>query len=157
MVNDAALPEDLPPPLREALLPPGPLPARALAGLVDDSPQSWSVAEAAARLGASPHTLRYYERAGLVTVPRDSAGRRRYDAPAMRRLVFLVRMRASGMPVADLRRYISLVEAGPGTVAERAALLRAHREDLARRIEELRLALAVTDYKIATYEEGPQP
>lgn len=153
-MDDAALPKDLPAPVRDALAPPASLPERA--DLLGERRQSVGVAAAAARLGVSAHTLRYYERAGLVAVPRDPAGRRRYDAAAMRRLLFLVRMRASGMPIADLRRYVGLVEAGTSTVAERAALLRAHREDLARRIEELRIALAVTDYKIATYEEGPQ-
>lgn len=143
--------------LQRALDAPAPLGAEALDDLLDDSPQSWGVAEAAGRLGMSPHTLRYYERIGLIAVPRDAAGRRRYDAVAMRRLVFLARMRASGMSIADLARYTSLLSDGPGTAPERAALLRAHRDALRGRIEELRLALAVTEYKIATYEEGPQP
>lgn len=149
--------QERPSALQRALEASAPLGAKALDDLLDDSPQAWGVTEAARRLGMSPHTLRYYERIGLISVPRDAAGRRRYDAAAMRRLVFLARMRASGMSIADLARYISLLGDGPGTIPERAALLRAHRDALRGRIEELRLALAVTEYKIATYEEGPQP
>ena len=118
----------------------------------------WGIATTADRLGVSAHTLRYYERIGLVQVERDASGYRRYDAAGVRRLVFLTRMRTSGMPIRDLRRYIELVEAGRDTVPERLALLTEHREGLRARIDELRLALAATEYKIAAYTrelEGP--
>ena len=111
----------------------------------------WDIATTADRLGVSAHTLRYYERIGLVRVDRDASGHRHYDAAAVRRLVFLTRMRTSGMPIRDLRRYIELVEAGRDTVPERLALLTEHREGLRARIDELRLALAATEYKIAAY------
>ena len=111
----------------------------------------WDIATTAHRLSISVHTLRYYERIGLVQVERDASGRRRYDAASVRRLVFLTRMRTSGMPIRDLRRYIELVEAGRDTVPERLALLTEHREGLRSRIDELRLALAATEYKIAAY------
>ena len=111
----------------------------------------WDIATTADRLGVSAHTLRYYERIGLVRVERDASGRRRYDAASVRRLVFLTRMRTSGMPIRDLRRYIKLVEAGRDTVPERLSLLTEHRDDLRARIDELQLALAATDYKIAAY------
>ena len=111
----------------------------------------WDIATTADRLGVSAHTLRYYERIGLVRVDRDASGRRRYDTAGVRRLVFLTRMRTSGMPIRDLRHYIELVEAGRDTVPERLALLTKHREGLRSRIDELRLALAATEYKIAAY------
>ena len=111
----------------------------------------WDIATTADRLGVSAHTLRYYERIGLVRVERDASGRRRYDAASVRRLVFLTRMRTSGMPIRDLRRYIKLVEAGRDTVPERLSLLTEHRDDLRARIDELRLALSATEYKIAVY------
>ena len=111
----------------------------------------WDIATTADRLGVSAHTLRYYERIGLVRVERDASGRRRYDAASVRRLVFLTRMRTSGMPIRDLRRYVKLVEAGRDAVPERLALLTEHRDGLRARIDELRLALAATEYKIAVY------
>ena len=111
----------------------------------------WDIATTAHRLSISPHTLRYYERIGLVRVERDASGRRRYDAAGVRRLVFLTRMRTSGMPIRDLRRYVALVKAGRDTVPERLSLLTEHRDELRARIDELQLALAATDYKIAAY------
>ena len=111
----------------------------------------WDIATTAHRLSISPHTLRYYERIGLVRVERDASGHRRYDAAGVRRLVFLTRMRTSGMPIRDLRRYVALVKAGRDTVPERLSLLTEHRDGLRTRIDEVRLALSATDYKIAAY------
>ena len=111
----------------------------------------WDIATTADHLGVSAHTLRYYERIGLVQVERDASGYRRYDAAGVRRLVFLTRMRTSGMSIRDLQRYVDMVEAGRDTVPERLTLLTEHRDGLRARIDELRLALAATEYKIATY------
>ena len=86
-----------------------------------------------------------------MRVGRDASGYRRYDAAAVRRLVFLTRMRTSGMTISDLQRYVDMVEAGRDTVPERLSLLTEHRDDLRARIDELQLALAATDYKIAAY------
>ena len=111
----------------------------------------WDIATTADHLGVSAHTLRYYERIGLVQVERDASGYRRYDAAGVRRLVFFTRMRTSGMSIRDLQRYVDMVEAGRDTVPERLTLLTEHRDGLRARIDELRLALAATEYKIAAY------
>lgn len=116
-----------------------------------------TIAEVSDLLDVSAHTLRYYERAGLVEVGRDSTGYRVYDADAVRRLVFLTRMRLSGMPMRDLQHYVALVDAGEGTVPERLDMLIEHRDTIRRRIRELTLSLAATEYKIATYGGATGP
>lgn len=118
-----------------------------------DEDADWDIATTARHLGVSAHALRYYERIGLVRVGRSGSGHRRYDAAAVRRLVFLTRMRTSGMPIRDLRRYVDLVEEGEDTVPARLAMLAEHREALRTRIDDLQLALAATDYKIALYSQ----
>ena len=120
--------------LRLAVDPPGGVGVEALRELTrGDEQADWDIATAAAHLGVSAHTLRYYERIGLVEIPRDEVGHRRFAAPAVRRLVFLTRMRASGMPISDLRHYVALVDAGQHTVPERLdALLTAPQEVLLR-------------------------
>lgn len=116
-----------------------------------------TVQEVAELLDTSPHTLRYYERIGLVDIDRDDAGHRRYDTDAVRRLVFLTRMRLSGMPIRDLQHYIALVDEGAETVPERLEMLLEHRDTLRRQIRELTLSLAATEYKIATYGGDTAP
>ncbi|GAA4901427.1 MerR family transcriptional regulator [Actinomycetospora succinea] len=113
--------------------------------------EQMSIAEVAELTGLSAHTLRYYERIGLVEVPRDAAGRRLYDREAVGRVVFITRLRDSDMPIAAIARYVELVKQGPGTEPERLALLEAHRDDILNRLRDLQGALAVVDYKITTY------
>ena len=110
-----------------------------------------TVAQVAELLDISAHSLRYYERIGLVSVPRDAAGQRAYSADAVRRLVFISRMRLSGMSIRDLQHYVSLVDLGDDTVPERLDMLLEHRDTIRRQIRELTLSLAATEYKIATY------
>ncbi|WP_037365059.1 MerR family transcriptional regulator [Amycolatopsis orientalis] len=144
--------------LRLAVDPPGTVSVEALRELArDDDADEWDIATTARHLGLNPHTLRYYERIGLVQVGRDSAGHRVYDAAAVRRLVFLARMRVSGMSISDLRRYLELVDSGEDTVPERREMLLEHRDTLRAQIAQLQLSLAATEYKIATYQEGPLP
>jgi DNA-binding transcriptional MerR regulator len=110
-----------------------------------------TVSEAAELLGLSAHTLRYYERIGLVEVDRSESGQRRYDKKALGRIVFITRLRLSGMSIQDISDYIALVREGESTVDQRLRLLYAHREKVVRQLQELNFALSVIDYKITTY------
>lgn len=116
---------------------------------------AFTIAEAAGRTGVSAHTLRYYERIGALREPpeRDLSGHRRYTERDLSWITMLTRLRATGMPIATILRYTELARQGNGTVADRKALLLAHREQVARRIEELRRDLEVIDRKIDKYQE----
>ncbi|WP_131737031.1 MerR family transcriptional regulator [Actinomadura roseirufa] len=131
----------------------GPVPVEVIHGLVDAEAVTgpMTIAQVADLLDMSPHTLRYYERIGLVEVARDAGGHRSYDAAAVRRLVFVARMRLSGMAMRDLQHYLRLADEGDDTVPERLDLLLEHRDTIRRQLRELTLSLAATEYKIATY------
>jgi DNA-binding transcriptional MerR regulator len=112
-----------------------------------------TIAEAARRTGVSAHTLRYYERAGLVVSPvdRTSGGRRRYRQLDLKWIVICTKLRATGMPIRGIRRYAELVAAGPGNEAERLELLEAHRADVLEKLAEIQENLKVIDHKIDVY------
>ena len=112
-----------------------------------------SIAEAARRTGVSVHTLRYYERAGLVVtaVDRTAGGRRRYHQLDLDWIVICTRLRATGMPIKAIRRYAQLVSAGPGNEQERLALLESHRADVTARLAQTREHLKLIDHKIDVY------
>jgi DNA-binding transcriptional MerR regulator len=112
-----------------------------------------SIAEAARRTGVSVHTLRYYERAGLVVtaVDRTAGGRRRYHQLDLDWIVICTRLRATGMPIRTIRRYAELVSAGPGNEQERLALLEAHRAEVTARLARTREHLKLIDHKIDVY------
>jgi DNA-binding transcriptional MerR regulator len=114
-----------------------------------------TIAEASARSGLSTHTLRYYERANLLLhpPPRSGNGHRRYTERDLDWLRLLTRLRATGMSIADVRRYAQLARAGAHTAAERRELLQSHRAEVAARIEQLREDLGLLDYKIDIYEQ----
>jgi DNA-binding transcriptional MerR regulator len=119
--------------------------------LPDGLPDVLTIAEAAAATGLTAHTLRYYERAGLIAAGRDEAGYRQYDREALARVVFITRLRLSDMPISTIGHYMELVHQGDSTAPQRLALMQEHRATIQRRLRELQAALAVTDYKIATY------
>ena len=112
---------------------------------------SIGIAETAERTGITAHTLRYYERIGLLSVGRDASGYRRYTDEDFRRIVFVNRLRMTGMPIRDLVRYIELIGDGEATVAERLAILQAHRDSVRTQLAELQFALDAVEFKIAAY------
>lgn len=115
---------------------------------------SLTIAEAAEQTGLTAHTLRYYERDGLMRTPvrRSTSGHRAYDEADLTWISLIAKLRATGMPIRDVKQYASLVRAGSGNEAERLALLRAHRERVLRQLEEVRSHLGAIDYKIDLYE-----
>ena len=112
------------------------------------------IGQLADRSGLSVHTIRYYERIGLMPPPaRDAGGRRDYDPSVLDWTRFLDRLKATGMPIREMRRYAALRAEGPATGPERRALLVAHRAAVRARIAALTEGLAVLDAKIESYPD----
>lgn len=111
-----------------------------------------SVGVVAGQLGLHPDTVRYYERRGILPEPaRDPAGRRRYSDDDVHLIEVLLRLRETGMPLADIATFTRLVAQDPDGVAERLELLREHRERILARRRQLSDALALVDRKIEDY------
>ncbi|MGW5877923.1 MerR family transcriptional regulator [Nocardiopsis terrae] len=112
-----------------------------------------TVAQMAERTGVSGHTLRYYERIGLLRpVGRSAGNHRRYRAEDIEWLRFLLRLRETGMPIARMRRYAELRERGAGTLRARMEMLAEHHEDLRERISLLLGHERALEAKVAAYE-----
>jgi DNA-binding transcriptional MerR regulator len=108
-----------------------------------------SIQEFSRITGMSSHTLRYYERAGLMPrVERNGSGHRRYSERHERWVGFLRHLRTAGMSIATIRRYVALLDQGRPGDAPRMDLLRAHRDDLAGRLELLKHHLAAVNRKL---------
>ncbi|MGC4936033.1 MerR family transcriptional regulator [Gordonia sp. DT30] len=112
-----------------------------------------SIAEVSARTGLTRDTLRWYESEGLIpAVPRTSAGVRRYDDATVRMIELLVRLRRTGMSVAHMRDFVTMVGQGARTHGRRMRLLEDHREEIESRIRELIDDLGAVDAKITHYQ-----
>jgi DNA-binding transcriptional MerR regulator len=107
----------------------------------------------AERCGMTAHTLRYYERVGLIQpVGRARNGHRRYSEADEAWLHFLHCMRATSMPIREMQRYAELRELGDATSLERRKILEDHQAGIAGQIVELQQAHALLTHKIANYK-----
>ena len=113
-----------------------------------------TISDAARKSGISAHTLRYWERAGLLQpVTRNGSGHRRYAEEDLERIKFLTKLRSTGMPIRQVRRYAELLNGGDDTEDERLALLEEHREAVKAHLEETAGHLELIDWKINFYRE----
>jgi len=114
---------------------------------------SFTIAEVAEQTGLSAHTLRYYERDGLLPreVVRASSGRRAYSEQDVNGIRMIARLRATGMPIAEVRRYAQLVRDGDASVPARLSLLLEHREHVLAQLRQVQENLAAIESKIEVY------
>jgi DNA-binding transcriptional MerR regulator len=119
------------------------------------TPAELTIAEVAERTGLTRHTLRYYERDGLMLgVDRAGSGHRRYSDTDLGWIELITKLRATGMPIREVRRYAEMVRAGDGNEDERLALLRAHRERVRAQLETMTAYLDSIDLKISYYADA---
>ncbi|WP_372492328.1 MerR family transcriptional regulator [Actinomadura litoris] len=114
-----------------------------------------SIGEVAERTGLSVHALRFYEREGLLVGPvqRTAGGRRRYTPVDVDWLLICVKLRESGMPLADLKHFAELVRLGPGNEADRLRLLDAHQQRVEAQIQALEECRTLIAWKVGVYAE----
>jgi DNA-binding transcriptional MerR regulator len=111
---------------------------------------SMSISQAAAQIGMSVDSIRFYERSGvLAPAPRSAGGRRLYGPAELLELTFIARLRATRMPLSSITRYLALARQGEATLVERAAIMAGHRDKVAAQIADLQHTLEILDFKIA--------
>lgn len=113
-----------------------------------------TIQEVAERTGLSAHTLRYYERIGLIQpIDRADSGHRRYSEKDVGWIEFLKKLRSTGMPIREMKEYADLMWDGDHTAGARRRLLEAHGERMRAQIAELNDCLDCIEWKIAHYKE----
>lgn len=111
-----------------------------------------SIEEVARRTGLTAHTLRYYERIGLIApVGRAAGGQRRYAASDMAWIEFLLRLRTTHMPIGKMQAFAELRGAGDSTVPDRRQMLEEHLTEVLAEIEAMRQSADALQAKIAHY------
>lgn len=114
--------------------------------------QHLSIGEMSRLCGVSTHTLRFYEAEGiLLPAARAANGHRRYHRHDVLWLEFVLRLKFTGMPLADIRAYADLRAQGDATLHQRLEMLRRHRQRLAEQIEALNTSASALDDKIDIY------
>ncbi|HEX6704768.1 MAG TPA: MerR family transcriptional regulator [Albitalea sp.] len=112
-----------------------------------------NIREFAEHTGLTAHTLRYYERVGLMgNVGRESNGHRVYGPQDSQWVTFLHHLRETGMSIREMQRYCALREQGDTTVAGRLALLERHAEKVAGQLRSQHEHLARLRETVAAYQ-----
>ncbi|MCB0212040.1 MAG: MerR family transcriptional regulator [Anaerolineae bacterium] len=115
--------------------------------------QSLTIKEVANLTGLSGHTLRYYERIGLLdAIERAPNGHRRYSERDVAWIEFLNRLRLTGMPIRRMQDFADLRRQGDATFQQRCCLLEGHEQALRQQIAELEEHLTAIQYKIHHYK-----
>jgi len=111
-----------------------------------------SIDEVARRTGLTAHTLRYYERIGLIApVGRAEGGQRRYAVADLAWIDFLLRLRTTRMPISRMRAFATLRAAGDNTVPDRRRMLETHLQDVLAKMDAMRLSVQALEDKIGYY------
>jgi DNA-binding transcriptional MerR regulator len=116
-----------------------------------------TIRQASIFTGLTAHTLRYYERIGLLEpVARNDAGHRRYAQADLEHIKFLHCLRATGMPIRRMQEFAALVPQGRATLDAKLELLESHRRDVQAHIQEMEEKLAIIDAKIKRFQEAAE-
>ena len=113
----------------------------------------YSIGEFSKVTGLGIHTLRYYEHEGLIIPLRNSSNRRRYSEKDIAWIAFIKRLKATGMPIKEIKKYAALRTKGDATLSERMEMLVQHRQSLNEQIRQLQEHEAMLDEKIAFYRQ----
>ncbi len=113
----------------------------------------YSIGEFSKATGLGIHTLRYYEHENLIIPLRNSSNRRRYSEKDIAWIAFIKRLKATGMPIKEIKKYAVLRAKGDVTLSERMEMLMQHRQSLDERIRQLQEHEAMLDEKIAFYRQ----
>src|SRR5262245_55918438 len=110
--------------------------------------------EVAHMTGLTTHTLRYYERIGLIhPINREENTRRCYTADDVGWIDFVMKLRATGMSIRDMQRYAELQRQGDATLPQRVEMLKSLRDRVESHIEEMNEHLKLIYYKIDYYQK----
>lgn len=111
-----------------------------------------TIQQVAEATNLSDHTLRYYERIGLIhPIERAENGHRRYSANDIGWINFLTKLRGTGMSIQQMQQYAELQRQGDSTLAQRVEMLQAHRCKVEARMNELHEHMKLISYKIEFY------
>ena len=114
----------------------------------------YSIQDVSKKTGLTAHTLRYYEKEGLISgVGRSQGGFRQYTDEDLERLGLICCLKNTGMSIQEIARFVKLTHEGEHTLEERVELLRAHREQVLERIAEMQKHLEKVTWKLDFFTE----
>jgi DNA-binding transcriptional MerR regulator len=120
---------------------------------MDTTNEKLTIQQVAEATGLSVHTLRYYERIGLIhSIGRAENTHRRYTMDDIGWIEFLNKLRATGMSIQQMQTYAQLQRMGDSSLLERVEMLKEVESKVEAHIQELQHHLELIRYKIDIYQ-----
>ncbi len=114
----------------------------------------YSIQDVSRKTGLSTHTLRYYEKEGLISgVERSQGGFRQYTDEDLEKLGLICCLKNTGMSIQEIARFVQLTREGEHTLEERVELLKEHRNRVLKRMEEMQRHLEKVTWKLNFFSE----
>ncbi|OAS21551.1 dipicolinate synthase [Paenibacillus oryzisoli] len=114
---------------------------------------SFTIKDASDKLGIPAHTIRYYDKEGLLPfIQRDANGNRVFEVKDLEWINLMTCFRVTGMPVAQLKHIVELALQGESTIQERRAILEEHKKVLKKQQRQLDRAFEAVNYKLSKYD-----
>ncbi|UQS86109.1 MerR family transcriptional regulator (plasmid) [Nicoliella spurrieriana] len=99
-------------------------------------------------------TIRYYEKEHIIPpLERNNVGVRNFDEHLIRRINFAKTMRAAGMEIAALKKYIYLFDKVPNSQNEQLELLKQQRTIMTNKRDDIQIAINHLNYKIEHFAD----
>lgn len=115
----------------------------------------YPIGQVAKKTGLSVHTLRYYEKEGLLPfVRKNSAGLRMYSDNDLGWLDMIECLKGTGMTLKGIKQYIDWFKEGDATLPERLAMFKQQKSELEKQLATLNLNMEKINYKIKLYTEA---
>ena len=112
---------------------------------------NYSIGEFAQLTNIGIYTLRYYEQEGLISPIRNENNRRKYSHDDIAWITFIKRLKETGMPIKEIKKYSHLRQMGTATLQERLDMLTKHQQTLQENISQLQKHMMKLDEKIIFY------
>lgn len=116
--------------------------------------QTYSIGEVSKIFNLSVPTLRYYDQEGLIPNLKKEHGARRFSQDNLEAIEVIECLKASGMPLKEVKYFMELVQKGDETLAARLQLMQAQRAQIEKEMQKLKQAMAVIDYKCDYYQQA---
>lgn len=110
----------------------------------------YSISTLARKTGLSIHTLRFYEKEGLLRyVERTPSGRRIYNEASMGCLMGVQCMKQAGMTLPQIKEFLDATKEGASTLPHRLEMVLHAKEQLQKMMESIQQGLELADFFIA--------
>lgn len=113
---------------------------------------NYTIAQVAEKFGLTTHTIRYYDKEGLLPfVERTESGIRNFKESDFESLTIITCLKQTGMPVKQIREFIELCQEGDASVKKRLALFQQQKKNIEAQIELYKKHLEKVNFKIWYY------